>query len=680
MTRNQLVVLGCPGHRRVTLFAAAARAAGRPEPAVLPWADLLRGRYELPPGAVVRLDSPGEDPEADRLLRGPVLGPGYAPTRVEGGPAWYAGVTAALRGLAARPGVRLLGDPDEIAVMFDKRRTHALLAAAGVPVPPALPGEPPSGFEELKERLAEAGMRRVFLKPVHGSSASGVVALEFGPGGRVQATTSVELTADGLHNSLAVRRYRSAAEVAELVDRLAPEGLHVERWVPKSGQHGRAADLRVLVVGGRATHAVVRTSLHPMTNLHLGGARGETALARAAAGEHWPELLATAEAAARCFPHAPMVGVDLLPHSRWRRSLVAEVNAFGDLLPNLPGLPEGPAPGLDTYAAQLASPAYAPRSAGNGGARSADGALPERAPASGSVTTRSSTGSPFPEPLVSPASIPDMNEVVGSHDLLLVTLDTLRHDVAAELLAAGRLPNLAKVLPPSGWERRHSPGSFTYAAHQAILAGFLPTPASPDGPHPRLFAARFAGSETTGSRTWVFDAPDLPTGLAGAGYRTVCIGGVGFFNKQGPLGSVLPGLFQESHWAPELGVPSPTSFESQVAVAERVAAEQPPGRPLFLFLNVSALHQPNWFHLPGATRADGDSRETHAAALEYVDAHVGRLFAAMSARRPCFAIVCSDHGTAYGEDGYTGHRIGHEVVWTVPYAHFTLPVTPQEPR
>ncbi|MFJ6378801.1 STM4013/SEN3800 family hydrolase [Kitasatospora sp. NPDC092039] len=266
-----------------------------------------------------------------------------------------------------------------------------------------------------------------------------------------------------------------------------------------------------------------------------------------------------------------------------------------------------------------------------------------------------------------------MNAVVGTHDLLLVTLDTLRFDVAEELAAAGRIPNLAAVLPGGRWERRHAPGSFTYASHQAILAGFLPTPATPDGPHPRLFAARFAGSESTAPRTWVFDAPDLPTALAAAGYRTVCVGGVGFFNKQGPLGSVLPGLFQESHWAPELGVASPTSFEEQVARAERVAAEQSADQPLFLFLNVSALHQPNWFHLPGATREHGDSRASHAAALEYVDAHIGRLFAAMSARRPCFAVVCSDHGTAYGEDGYTGHRIGHEVVWTVPYAHFTLP-------
>ncbi len=266
---------------------------------------------------------------------------------------------------------------------------------------------------------------------------------------------------------------------------------------------------------------------------------------------------------------------------------------------------------------------------------------------------------------------PDMNGVVGSHDLLLVTLDTLRYDVAAELTAAGRLPNLARHLPGGAWEERHAPASFTYASHQAIFAGFLPTPAVP-GHHPRLFAARFAGSETTADGTWIFDAPDLVTGLAAVGYWTVCVGGVGFFNRQGPLGSVLPGLFQDSYWEPEFGVSSPTSFEAQVRRAELVVADLPPDRRLFLFVNVSALHQPNWFHLPGASREDGDSRATHAAALEYVDRHIGRLFAAASSRGRCFAIVCSDHGTAYGEDGYTGHRIGHEAVWTVPYAHFPL--------
>src|SRR5437764_6321848 len=150
------------------------------------------------------------------------------------------------------------------------------------------------------------------------------------------------------------------------------------------------------------------------------------------------------------------------------------------------------------------------------------------------------------------------SRLVGTHDVLFVTLDTLRYDVAAGLYAAGRTPHLAAVLPPGGWERRHTPGSFTFAAHAAFFAGFLPTPARP-GPHPRPFALRFPGSETTTAETAVFDAPDLVAGFRGAGYHTVCVGGVGFFNKLTPLGSVLPGLFDESHWSPELGVTDPRS-------------------------------------------------------------------------------------------------------------------------
>lgn len=260
----------------------------------------------------------------------------------------------------------------------------------------------------------------------------------------------------------------------------------------------------------------------------------------------------------------------------------------------------------------------------------------------------------------------DMRAVVGTHDLLLVTLDTLRYDVAAEALAAGRLPNLARALPGGVWERRHTPGSFTYAAHTAMLAGFLPTPVT-RGPHPRLFAAAFPGSETTAEGTWRFNAADLPAGLAQAGYHTICVGGVGFFNKRTPLGSSLPNLFAESHWEPEFGVTTPDSFERQIDRAARVVEGRE--EPVFLFVNVSALHQPNHFYLPDAT-ADGPASQ--AAALAYVDRHIGRLFALMSARRPCLAIVCSDHGTAYGEDGHVGHRIGHEVVWTVPYGEFVL--------
>ncbi len=252
----------------------------------------------------------------------------------------------------------------------------------------------------------------------------------------------------------------------------------------------------------------------------------------------------------------------------------------------------------------------------------------------------------------------------GVHDLILITLDTLRFDVAAQALADGRTPFLASVLPGGAWEARHTPASFTFAAHHSFFAGFLPTPILP-GPHPRPFAMRFSGSATTGPETCVLDAADLPEGLGRLGYRTVCIGGTGFFNRQNPLGCALPDRFQASHWSPAFGVTDPDSTAHQIDLAARLLAETAPR--MFLFINVSAIHQPNRHYLPGAQE---DSLESHAAALCYVDGQLPRLFDAIRRRAPALVILCSDHGTLYGEDGYTGHRVGHPIVWTVPYAEF----------
>ena len=44
----------------------------------------------------------------------------------------------------------------------------------------------------------------------------------------------------------------------------------------------------------------------------------------------------------------------------------------------------------------------------------------------------------------------------------------------------------------------------------------------------------------THPHTWLFDTPDMVSGLAAAGYQTVCIGGVIFFSKKVPLARVLP--------------------------------------------------------------------------------------------------------------------------------------------
>jgi len=261
----------------------------------------------------------------------------------------------------------------------------------------------------------------------------------------------------------------------------------------------------------------------------------------------------------------------------------------------------------------------------------------------------------------------NMNAVVGRKDIVFLTLDTLRYDVAEACFRNGETPHLGRIFP-GGWEERHSPGSFTYAAHHAFFAGFFPTPVTAPWPE-RLFAVEFPGSATTGPGTCVFRTPDIVSGLHSHGYRTICIGGVGFFNQLSPLSCVLPSLFEEAHWSPEFGVTQRDSTEIQFALAAQRLGEIPTDRRVFLFVNVSAIHQPNWFYLEGGQQ---DSLASHAAALRYVDSKLPVLIEAIRARGGAFLVVCSDHGTLYGEDGFVGHRVGHPSVWTVPYAETLL--------
>jgi Sulfatase len=249
-------------------------------------------------------------------------------------------------------------------------------------------------------------------------------------------------------------------------------------------------------------------------------------------------------------------------------------------------------------------------------------------------------------------------------DFLMATFDALRHDVAVEAHRSARTPFLARLVP-QGWEERHSPGSFTYAAHAAFFAGFWPTPIRAGG-RARPFALRFPGSHTTGPDTRVLDGANIVEGLRGLGYHTACVGGVGFFNKRNPLGCVFPRMFDESHWRPEFGVAQARSAREQVRQAAEIARSAPPDRPLFLFVNLSATHPPTRHYVRGAA---ADSKATQAAALAYVDQQLPPLLDALRARgRGGRAFLMSDHGTLFGEDGLVGHRVAHPAVWNVPYA------------
>ena len=353
---DAFTIIGDPALNRVQFFAAAVRAVhGSVE--IVSYRDILEGkidRHAQIAGRRVRLESPGRDFEVERglLARGARAGvePDFAqlplerietltrdPGLVLATRPWYLGYADLLREVAeagAQTGATFLNAPADIVTMFDKPASHARLAAAGVPVPAAQ--RPPRSFDDLVSALNTAGWSRAFLKTSHGSGANGVVALECN-GRAIHATTALELDdsqeTPALYATTRLRTYRDEARIRRLVDALCRERLHVESWVPKAGLAGKTFDVRVVVIGGRACHLLLRLASGPITNLHLNAEKGSEELLAQHAGRDAVALLrATAEKAAACFPRSLCIGVDITLTPSFQRAYVLEVNAFGDLL------------------------------------------------------------------------------------------------------------------------------------------------------------------------------------------------------------------------------------------------------------------------------------------------------------------------------------------------------------
>lgn len=369
------VIIGNPENRRVQLFQAALRSLGLPHAMLISYEQLLDGSARIdqfPRNAFVRIDSPGENFRVERGL----LQRGIDAVRAEGGPCldaavleklsvdrgrilhprqWYLGFCELLNELneelEGRPDLRLCQSAREIIDLFDKTVCHERCLKAGIPVPHAI--DAISCFEELAERMTSLGMSRVFVKLAHGSSASGVVALLRTRHGWA-ATTSAELCHhDGelrVYNSLKIRSYTVPLEVDALINWLIPHRVHIEQWLPRATTNCVPFDTRVVVIDGKPSHIVVRTSKSPMTNLHLGNRRGHWDDVRQRLSPlKWTEFEETCRKAAACYPNATHLGLDILWSPGFRKHFLLETNAFGDLLPNV--LIDG----YDTYQAQILS-------------------------------------------------------------------------------------------------------------------------------------------------------------------------------------------------------------------------------------------------------------------------------------------------------------------------------------
>lgn len=376
LTQDQpFLLIGNPDNRRTQGLQEARHRLGLKPAVVLPYAQMLQnwrhGRtiadtvHSNLPVPLIRIDAPGEEWEVERELL--FLGAMNDTSTLTGGmgtetfsaeqalaleqewgriyaPAqWFHGWKACLDriGREAReiwPEVRFMNDPADIQLMFDKRVCQQHLSSHGVDVPPALPSSQSiRNYMDLRSSMKVADMHRVFVKLACGSGASGVVAYQVNPrtGDEIAVTTMGMEQRQGktiFFNEGRLRKYTRSEEIATLMNWLCAEGAQIERWMPKATLDQRAYDIRQLVAGGQAGHAIMRLSRTPITNLHL---RNERMLpAEAGLDEHRMSLVRkTAQEAMSAFPNSWSAGIDvMLTSGPSPRAYVLDVNPFGDLL------------------------------------------------------------------------------------------------------------------------------------------------------------------------------------------------------------------------------------------------------------------------------------------------------------------------------------------------------------
>ena len=373
VTDRPWVVIGVEGNKRSILFQAAICQLGIPRALEISWQSIVkegsafRAIQGLPEHSILRIDSAGDSAEFERdfILRGEL------PTMREGRRAigkesldriprvlgsiicprqQHLGFLAVLdeidTALRHRPDIQVLQPPKAIAELFDKRLTSQKWSELGIAVPEPIAGGFVVDPDDLRSRMERVGWERVFVKLSSGSSASCIAIFEHGP--KVcSLTTTVEDAGLARYNTRRLHRLTDTKRIDRVLRFILSEGAQVERAIPKARVSGTNFDLRVLAMGGVVGFVVVRTSEHEITNLHIGGKRGDLkAVRELISQESWSSAMETCIAVQKA-SGAFHVGIDLLFDENFSSHMVIEGNAFGDLLPKLSR------DGLDVYGWQI---------------------------------------------------------------------------------------------------------------------------------------------------------------------------------------------------------------------------------------------------------------------------------------------------------------------------------------
>ena len=301
---------------------------------------------EITEPSTVRITSPGEDFETFKLLVG--LG-GYHNAdqlsfekgRILLHTYWYAGWSKLLdkmqQFLKEQPLTSIMNHPAPIKLAFHKTACQQQIEQAGIPIPKIYCKQLTS-FEELLGLMESNRLKKVFLKPAHGSSASGVMMFRKIDHRMLLETTIHLVQKDGaikLFNHLRLQRYQDPLLIQTIIEQMIPNQLHVEDWIIKKRYQAKSTDFRVLTINQEPKFIQPRHSTHPITNLHLGNEKGALPLIEQEWGTASVEKIkAVARQTAKLFPTLFYVGIDIAVDDD-EKPYVLEINPFGDFLKDI---------------------------------------------------------------------------------------------------------------------------------------------------------------------------------------------------------------------------------------------------------------------------------------------------------------------------------------------------------
>lgn len=225
----------------------------------------------------------------------------------------------------------LLNSTSGIINTLDKIKCKSLLAKNNITTTKILYKDIKT-YDELKENLYDKSITNIFIKPMYGSGAAGIVAYRFNHRLNDEVIyTSVAYDYDELVNTKNIHKIKDKQEIKRIINNILCYGAFIEMWIPKASFNNISYDLRVVCQFGQVDYIIARGSNSPITNLHLNNnaiSLNELNLKENTINEIKKICLDTM----KCFKGLNYAGIDILLEKESLKPYVIEVNGNGDLI------------------------------------------------------------------------------------------------------------------------------------------------------------------------------------------------------------------------------------------------------------------------------------------------------------------------------------------------------------